>query len=343
MMFRIRIELPTGMEKLPDKELVIRIDDDNGLCIRPKSTRSKSDERLLPFMRNITEELLAEGRERTAETYMSTLRSFKEFMNGKDIAIGNITCDTTKRYEQFLRQKGLSLNTVSFYMRVLRAVYNKAVIKGKAIDIKPFRNVYTGIAKTRKRALTIEALRAMKRLEPKSDAMAFARDMFMFSLYTRGMSFADMAALRHSNIRNGELVYTRKKTGQRIRVKWEKCMQDIVERHYSRHKEKVPGNDDFLLPIAKDPETGRQRRYKSVQCMVNYQLKNIAAILGITNGITMYAARHSWASMAKNMNIPLYVISDSMGHHSQNTTQIYLDTIDSKVIDRANMKIIKAI
>lgn len=230
MMFRIRIELPTGMEKLPDRELVIRIDDDNGLCIRPKSTRSKSDERLLPFMRNITEELLAEGRERTAETYMSTLRSFKEFMNGKDIAIGNITCDTTKRYEQFLRQKGLSLNTVSFYMRVLRAVYNKAVTKGKAIDIKPFRNVYTGIAKTRKRALTIEALRAMKRLEPKSDAMAFARDMFMFSLYTRGMSFADMAALRHSNIRNGELVYTRKKTGQRIRVKWEKCMQDKVKR-----------------------------------------------------------------------------------------------------------------
>ena len=343
MMFRIRIELPTGMEKLQDRELVIRIDDDNGLCIRPKSTRSKSDERLLPFMRNITEELLAEGRERTAETYMSTLRSFKEFMNGKDIAIGNITCDTTKRYEQFLRQKGLSLNTVSFYMRVLRAVYNKAVTKGKAIDIKPFRNVYTGIAKTRKRALTIEALRAMKRLEPKSDAMAFARDMFMFSLYTRGMSFADMAALRHSNIRNGELVYTRKKTGQRIRVKWEKCMQDIVERHYSRHKEKVPGNDDFLLPIAVDPKTGRLRRYKSVQWKVNYQLKNIAAILGITNGITMYAARHSWASMAKNMNIPLYVISDSMGHHSQNTTLIYLDTIDSEVIDRANMKIIKAI
>ena len=228
-------------------------------------------------------------------------------------------------------------------MRVLRAVYNKAVIKGKAIDIKPFRNVYTGIAKTRKRALTIEALRAMKRLEPKSDAMAFARDMFMFSLYTRGMSFADMAALRHSNIRNGELVYTRKKTGQRIRVKWEKCMQDIVERHYSRHKEKVPGNDDFLLPIAVDPKTGRLRRYKSVQWKVNYQLKNIAAILGITNGITMYAARHSWASMAKNMNIPLYVISDSMGHHSQNTTLIYLDTIDSEVIDRANMKIIKAI
>ena len=343
MMFRIRIELPTGMEKLPDRELVIRIDDDNGLCIRPQSTRSKSDERLLPFMRNITEELLAEGRERTAETYMSTLRSFKEFMNGKDIAIGNITCDTTKRYEQFLRQKGLSLNTVSFYMRVLRAVYNKAVIKGKAIDIKPFRNVYTGIAKTRKRALTIEALRAMKRLEPKSDAMAFARDMFMFSLYTRGMSFADMAALRHSNIRNGELVYTRKKTGQRIRVKWEKCMQDIVERHYSRHKEKVPGNDDLLLPIAVDPKTGRLRRYKSVQWKVNYQLKNIAAILGITNGITMYAARHSWASMAKNMNIPLYVISDSMGHHSQNTTLIYLDTIDPEVIDRANMKIIKAI
>lgn len=120
-------------------------------------------------------------------------------------------------------------------------------------------------------------------------------------------------------------------------------MAYIVERHYSRHKEKVPGNDDFLLPIAVDPKTGRLRRYKSVQWKVNYQLKNIAAILGITNGITMYAARHSWASMAKNMNIPLYVISDSMGHHSQNTTLIYLDTIDPEVIDRANMKIIKAI
>lgn len=335
----IRIELPPGMERLAEKELVVKIENGNNTLVH----RDKTNERFLAYMKRVTGELFVDGRERTAEIYMSTLRSFRAFVKGKDIDISGITADTIKAYERFLRGRQLTMNTISFYMRVLRAVYNKAVSDGICDDNKPFKNVYTGIAKTRKRALDAETLRAMKHLEPQSEAMAMARDMFMFSLYTRGMSFADMAALRQSNIRDGELIYTRKKTGQRIRVKWERCMQEIADRYAPRRKGNTPAADELLLPILRNHVTGRARRYRSVQWMVNYQLKRIARILGVETGITMYAARHSWACMAKNMNIPISVISDGMGHHSTATTQIYLDSIDADTIDRANMKIIEAI
>lgn len=168
-----------------------------------------------------------------------------------------------------------------------------------------------------------------------SRALHFARDMFLFSFYTRGMSFVDMAYLKKTDLDNGILTYKRRKTKQQLSIKWEKCMQDIVN--------KWPSYNEYLLPIITTAGKDERTQYKSYQKDVNQQLRKISKMLKMRKGITMYVARHSWASIAKNMNIPLGVISDSMGHTSLKTTQIYLNAIDMDIINKANLKIINKI
>lgn len=341
MTFSIRIELPKGMRGMPDKELVIKIDGDgrSGSAVIGGGTGAAC---LSPFMGAIIARLREEGRQRTAETYESTLRSFMAFRCGHDVDIGSIDSDMACSYERYLRGRKVSLNTVSFYMRILRSVYNRAVDSGLTADRKPFRDVYTGIARTRKRALPPAVIRAIKDF-PCRGAKALARDMFMFSFYTRGMAFVDMAHLRRSDISGGTLTYVRRKTGQTIRIRWEQCMEDIVRRYESAGSGRPGAAAGWLLPILRDPATGQARNYRTRQWIINYQLKNIAAALGLEDALTMYVARHSWASAAKGMGVPLSVISDGMGHHSPRTTQIYLDSIDAGVIDRANAMIIEAV
>ncbi len=341
MTFSIRIELPPGMRSIPDREFVIKIDCD-GQSAGDVAESGGRASGLSRFMRGIIGTLRQDGRQRTAETYASTLSSFTAFRRGRDTAMETIDAAMAGDYERWMRRRGLSLNTVSFYMRIMRSVYNRAVSAGLTADRKPFRDVYTGIARTRKRALPTAVLRAIRDF-PCRGVTAFARDMFMFSFYTRGMSFVDMAHLRRSDISGGTLTYVRRKTGQKIRMRWEPCMEEIVRRYEGRDADGQTVAASWLLPILYDPATGRTHRYKARQWLVNYQLNNIAAALGIEEGLTMYVARHSWASVAKGIDIPLGVISDGMGHHSPRTTQIYLDSIDAGRIDRANAMIIEAV
>lgn len=162
------------------------------------------------------------GRLRTAERYTTVLNSFRRFMNGCDIPLHDFTPTLMVDYELYLLSNGLCNNTISFYMRGLRAIYNRAVDKELILQRYPFRRVYTGIDKTRKRAIPLNTLRRIKSLDlsafPKMD---FARDIFMFSFYTRGMSIVDIAYLLKENLVDGILSYLRHKTGQALQIKWD--------------------------------------------------------------------------------------------------------------------------
>jgi len=169
-------------------------------------------------------------------------------------------------------------------------------------------------------------------------ALDFARDMFLFSFYTRGMSFVDMAYLQKSDLKNGVLVYRRRKTGQQLSVKWEECMQAIVD----KYKVRVMPDWPYLLPIITVMDAKKVRKqYKNSLYAVNLNLKRVAARIGLSIPLTTYVARHSWASIARNKNIPLAVISEAMGHDSELTTQIYLASLECSVIDNANTLILK--
>ena len=286
------------------------------------------------YMKSIIKQQKAQGRVRTSETYAATMRSFMSFREGKDISWDCVTPALVKSYELWLKAKGVSLNTISFYMRILRAVYSRAVNEGLATDQYPFGQVYTGVAKTAKRGISTADITRVLHLDlSASPSRAFARDIFMFSFYTRGMSLIDIAKLKTDNIRNGVLTYQRSKTGQRISVKWRKEMQAIVDRY---HKQ----DSDRLLHIITQ-ETDIRKQYDSALHNINYNLKKIGEAVGLSIPLTMYVARHSWASAASQSNIPLHVISQCLGHDSEHTTQIYLSSIDVNQMDEANDKIIR--
>ena len=288
---------------------------------------------LFSFWHNVIAQLKQLGKVRTAETYTATLKSFMKFQSKQDVPLDGITSDMMLLYEAHLKARGVRMNTISFYMRIFRAVYNRAVEKGLTAQNYPFRHVYTGVDKTVKRAIPIKAIKEMKELDlDMNSALDFARDMFLFSFYTRGMSFVDMAYLKKSDLKNGILTYRRRKTGQELSIKWEKCMEDII----AKYPENKTG---FLLPIIKE-QGDERRQYDNALHLVNYRLKELSTMLKLQRSLTMYVARHSWASAAKAKNVPLSVISEGMGHDSEATTQIYLASLETSVVDKANKMIL---
>lgn len=303
---------------------------DDVITMFHKQTKESS---LFNFMHGVIAQLKQLGKIRTSETYTATLKSFMAFRENQDVPLDGVSSDMMLLYEAHLKARDVRMNTISFYMRNLRAVYNRAVEKGLTPQNKPFRHVYTGVNKTIKRAIPIKEIKALKELDLSlKPSLDFARDMFMFSFYTRGMSFIDMAYLKKSDLQNGILTYRRRKTGQQLTIKWEKCMEDIVS--------KYPKNQtDYLLPIIKETVNER-RQYDNALHLVNYHLKDLSSILKLQRPLTMYVARHSWASAAKARNIPLPVISEGMGHDSEATTQIYLASLETSVVDKANKMIL---
>lgn len=287
------------------------------------------------FMEGIIDELKAQNRQRTMETYICALNSFKRYRNNKDISIADIDSRLMESYQNSLKNNRITMNTISFYMRILRAVYNKAVRRNLVTDAKPFRSVYTSIAKTVKRALSTDDIMRLKNYRPADKAEAFAIDMFFFSLYTRGMAMVDIASLRKTDLSDNVLTYTRKKTGQRLRIQWNRHIQAIIDRNPST-------TDKYLLPIIARQNGKERNQFRYRQGQINETLKKISAKLNLAQSITMYVARHSWASIARSMNIPISVISHGMGHNSEKTTMIYLKEADNDAINRANIQIINA-
>ena len=297
--------------------------------------KQANEQSLFNFMQGVIAQLQQMGKQRTSETYRCTLKSFMQFRENKDILLADIDSDLILMYEAYLRGRGLTKNSTSFYMRILRAVYNRAVEKDLITNRNPFKHVYTGIDKTIKRAIPLKAIKQIKNLDLSlQPSLDFARDMFLFSFYTRGMSFIDMAYLKKKDLSNGILSYRRRKTGQQLFIRWERCMQEIVDKYDNQQSE-------FLLPIIKRADKDNRLQYQSALRFVNNHLKSVVALLNIGITISMYTARHSWASIAKSKNIPISVISEGMGHDSEMTTQIYLASLDNAVVDRANAQILK--
>ena len=279
------------------------------------------------------------GQLRKYEGYTSAWNKFAKFTGNNDILISDITVCVMEKFNMMMQEDGLQKNTISYYNRILRAIYNMAVEENLTEDRQPFKKVYTGNAKTVKRAVSINAIREIAHLDlsgsPKDE---YARDIFMFSFYTRGMSFVDIAFLKKSQLQYGILSYNRHKTGQALNVKWEKPMQEILNKH------KGSKDSPYLLDIINpNGKTDERRQYKKKSMRINEHLHKIGKMVGLKAPLTMYVARHSWASACKASNIPISVISDGMGHDSEETTRIYLAQLNTSMVDKANRKIINQI
>ena len=313
----------------------------------------KTSETLFRFMNHLIALLKKNGQYRTMLHYQATLNSFRRYRGNRDVALKKIDAEEMQSYEAYLLHTvRVCSNTSSFYLRILRATYNKAVAKGLTPQQHPFRDVYTGIAKTRKRAIPSESVSQIKRLDsvleltPKEEK---ARDAFLLSFYLRGISFIDLAHLRKTDLRDGYLHYTRSKTGQRLTIRWEKDMQDMLEK-YQHHTASSP----YLFPFLAEDVHGSQdknidrkqekiRQYHNAEARISYHLRKLGARIGIKGKLTLYVARHSWASAARDNHVSISVISEALGHHSETTTLIYLRSIKSSEVDDANARILAAL
>ncbi len=322
---------------------IIKDLEDNGV---PYSTmdivkRYKSSDShisVLDFMRDQIDRLRKANRFGTASNYEKTMRSFSAFLDGMNLPFSAMTEQLIADYNVYLVHRGVVRNSISFYMRILRAVYNRAVKQHLAIQTYPFQEVYTGIDRTRKRAVDEPVISRLFRLDLQSHAsLELARDLFIFSYCTRGMAFVDMAYLRKTDIRNGNICYARHKTKQQLCIRIEANIRQIIDRY-------ADTSSVYVFPILKTEDSANAfSQYKIALNNYNRQLSRLSEMLHLQFGLSSYTARHSWATAARNHNIPISVISAGMGHSSERTTQIYLTTLENSTIDSANQIIIECI
>ena len=302
------------------------------------------------------------GHPGTARNYLSALRSLQRFRQGLDIALEDTDAHLVDDYDAWMQRRGLSRNTRSFYLRILRAVLNHAAGEGIYIPDEPsqrlFRHVYTGVDRTTKRAAHLDVLEALRTLPldgpvARRQRLTLARDLFFFSFYTRGMAFVDIAYLRRENVRGGLITYARHKTHQLLSISIEPCIRRILNRYYFR-----PGSNGYIFPIIRsDHPEAAYRDYRNALSTYNRALACLGRMLARhldADGnmpsaslggawrptLSSYVARHTWASLAHDVDVPLRVISQSLGHANERTTQIYLAELNREVIDSANQRVL---
>ena len=293
---------------------------------------------VLDFMKNQIRLMRNANRLGTAQNYEKTMKNFAEFLGGVNLPFSAMTEQLIAEYNAFLVQRGMVRNSISFYMRIMRAVYNKAVRQKLVEQSHPFTEVYTGIDRTRKRAVSESVISQLYKLKLTEDTpLALARDIFIFSYCTRGMAFVDIAYLKKENIQNGVICYARRKTGQLLSVRIEPSIQRIIDRYSS-------ALSPYVFPILTSTET--KEAYEEYQTAINNHnrlLRRLSKMLPAGCKLTSYTSRHSWATAARNHNVPISVISAGMGHTSEQTTHIYLTMLENSVIDDANQGLIMSL
>ena len=276
-------------------------------------------------------------RQGTAMTYSNAYRRFKEFREDKDLTFDELTPDMMECYEAWLKDRRLKQNSISCYLRTLCTLLYKATDEGVRIDNNLFSHVRLSYVKTTKRAISEKEMRAIATLQlPEGTSIAFARDVFMFSFYCRGMSFVDVIHLRNDWVVKDTIFYARSKTGQRLQVGLLPDLQKIIEKYRT--------DSPYIFPYI---DSGSSRsvytQYRYALGMINRYLKQLGRLLHIDLPLTTYVARHSWATIAKNEGIPISLISEGLGHTSEKTTQIYLASFPVDAVNRVNESVAAAV
>lgn len=278
----------------------------------------------------------------TSSTYSSARNSFLRFTGNRSITFEELTPGLIKQYEARLLGGGQRHNTISAYMRMLRSISYQAA--GQGVPFKHsvgdlFAHVFTGYEPTIKRAISPLVLQRLASLDlEKKPTLRFSRDMFLLSFYLRGISFVDLAHLRHTDVKNNTIYYYRQKTRQQLSVYIESYAAQIINRYSSKAT-----SSPYLLPIISLTGEDGYRQYKSALRLHNQHLHVLSKMLQLSSPLTSYVARHSWATTAKNEGVPISVISESLGHTSEKVTHVHLASFDNNAMSMANKKVIAAI
>ena len=286
----------------------------------------------------IIQRKLKSNKSGTAKWYRGAIDTFIKFNNGKDIKFYDITVSFLKEFQAHHENKGNSNNGISAYMRALRSIYNSAIKEDK---FTPIKNAFLHYKiprthRTKKRAIPKEKFLAIRNLNYSFGTELWHTKNYVLIMFNcRGMNFIDLAKLRKNSIIDDRLYYGRSKTSQPLSVKITSELAEILSYYIIDKNE-----NDFIFPIGYDGSAQNHTSYLSNRRRVNKLLKIIAQDAGIEENFTTYSIRHSWATIAKYLGVSTEIISESLGHNSLKTTEIYLKNFHNEVLDDANKMIV---
>jgi integrase len=293
--------------------------------------------KFIVFLGDLLRNMQSQGRTGTQSTYLATSGSVLAFSGKRSLTLRELfTKDFLHRYQEYLLGRGCCYNTVSSYMRVLRAIRNKAERRKLiATDADLFDKLYTGIEPTRKRAISKEAILKLNDADLSVHPhLIRSRDLFMLLFHLQGMSFIDLVSLRKSDWNGDYITYHRRKTGGLITVKVWPPARELLNR-YLNTDETSPN----LLSILNTDGEDAVRQYRTALRRLNRHLKSLAGLVGIEENLTTYVARHSWATAAYHIGVPTAIISEAMGHKTEEVTRVYLTSFNTETLDYANKMI----
>ena len=295
-----------------------------------------TDETLTSYVNKLIEEFKANGKPGNAAIYKHNLATFLKFTNNKDLQLYQVDYLKVKAFENFLIRRGIKVNSISIHLRTLRAIINRAIKDGLLEESEyPFKKITITSEKTRKRAINKELIKKIEDLNVSEvENLQLYKDIFLFSFYNRGMNFVDIAYLQVKNIQEGRINYYRKKTGQQFSIRIADKTMEILNRYCD-----LQNPDSYIFPIIYR-KGNEYLDYRNAMRLINKKLKLIQKLIGLEVPLTTYVTRHSWATIAKKAGVSTAVISEGLGHETEETTQIYLDSFENSVLDDANDLII---
>ena len=272
------------------------------------------------------------NKERTREIYTATLAKIKEFSQDyESLGFEDITKDWLKNFDTFLAKKSPSKNARNIHLRNIRAVFNDA-IDDEITKVYPFRNFKIKNTITVKRSLSVEQLKTFFECPCETHEEQY-KDIFKLTFYLIGINIIDLCHIKE--IRDGRIEYYRSKTNRLYSIKIEPEALEIIEKYKGKKQ---------LLDIM-----DRYVDYKDYARRLNENLKAIGHTTIGKHGkkyreplypqLTMYWARHTWATIAASLDIPKETIAAALGHGGNTVTDIYID-FDQKKVDEANRKVI---
>lgn len=269
--------------------------------------------------------------ERTKQLYRATMKKVSEFDAG--VTMDGIKPNWLREFSVFL---GGAVNGRSIHLRNIRAVCNYALDE-ELTQNYPFRKFKIPREETRKRSLPLTGLMALMRLHDLTPQEEEYRDMFMLTFYLIGINTVDMSKLTHASIVDGRLEYRRAKTGKLYSVKIEPEAQELLD--------KYKGEKKLLSPFE------RYANYRDYNHRMDDALKKLGPVCGkhrngvlkrepVNPELSIYWARHTWATIAAGIDVPNETIAAALGHSFGNrTTAIYIN-FDLRKVDEANRKVI---
>ena len=254
----------------------------------------------IAYANSRVEKLKDEGRYDAANKLKMYLRRFITYLGKNEVPFKDFDALLMRNYHTWLKNQELGRNTISLYIRNLKRVYKLAVNDGLAADSNPFEGMDVSYrVKKERNGLTLDEVKRLRDLDlsGESEMTVFARDIFLFTVYTKGMRSDDIFRLTSKNIKDGRLTYRQHVTGKEISIPWEPALKEIADRY------KQDGTP-LLFPVvtAKSPHE-QWKQYDAILHRINYSLKKLGEKMGLGYPLNLTVARHSWESMTKSLSI----------------------------------------